>query len=562
MGSSWAGLLMLGLIGGSEGEAGLPLRGRIDREIESAAGGVVAAPATDAEFLRRAWLDLAGVVPTSGEARAFLDDPSPYKRERLIDRLLAAPSYARRMQQVFDEMWMERRSGTVVAAEDWRAWLFECFSANRPYDEMVRMVLEADGTGTRAERAPGRFLLDRGVEPNLLVRDIGRMFLGRDYQCAQCHDHPLVEDYYQRHYYGLYAFVSRTSAVTDPRTSRVSLAEKADGDVTFVSVFKRSVTGATGPRVLDGAELVEPAVEAGRAYVVAPADNVASRPVASRRALLGRELTGGSVAAFDRNIANRLWALLMKRGLVEPVDFDHADNPPSHPELLELLGREFRAGGCDIKGFLRELALTRTYARSSEPPPGASEDVSDPARFAVANLGPLGAEQMGWSVLQATGVLESYRSAEAARIDAVDTKLRDILAEIPGRREREIERRVHDQLAPAVSAFVPYFSAGEARPPDSVDANVHQALFLSNGGSVHSWLAPSGSNTTGRALARADADGVAEEVYLSILTRRPTADERAEVAAHLAGYPADQRAAAVRELAFALLASAEFRFQH
>ncbi len=356
--------------------------------------------------------------------------------------------------------------------------------------------------------------------------------------------------------------MSRTTAVTDPRTTRASLAEKAEGDVTFVSVFKRSVTSATGPRVLDGAEVVEPATEEGRAYLVPPGDNVASRPVASRRARLGQELTGGQVAAFDRNIANRLWSIAMKRGLVEPVDFDHADNPPSHPELLDLLGREFRAGGCDIKAFLRELMLTRTYGRSSEPPPGASEDVSDPARFAVANLKPMSAEQMGWSVLQATGVLESYRLTEINRIDGVDTKLRDILNEQPGRREWEIEARVHDQLAPAVSAFVTYFSAGEARPPDSIDANVHQALFLSNGGSVHSWLVPSGSNTTGRALARLEPDGVAEELYLAILSRRPTAEERSDVASLLTTYGGAKRAEAVKELAFALLASAEFRFQH
>ncbi len=196
MGLLVASVVMMGL---AVDAPAVPLRDRIDRIIEEAAGGAVAAPATDAEFVRRVWVDLAGFVPTASDACTFIDDPSPYKRERLVDRLLASIGYARRMQYVFDEMWMERRSGTLVPAADWRKWLFACFRENRPYDAMVREVLEADGSGVGQERAPARFLLDRGAEPNLLVRDVGRMFLGRDYQCAQCHDHPLIEDYYQRH---------------------------------------------------------------------------------------------------------------------------------------------------------------------------------------------------------------------------------------------------------------------------------------------------------------------------------------------------------------------------
>lgn len=553
-------LLTLGL-GAASDTSSPTLRERIDSLVEGSTGGAVAAPATDAEFVRRIWLDLAGVIPPVEEARSYIDDPSPYKRERLVDRLLSAPSYARRMQLVFDEMWMERRGGTAVPPGDWQAWLFRAFAENRPYDLMVRQVLEADGSGTREERAPARFLLDRGAEPNLIVRDVGRMFLGRDLQCAQCHDHPLIEDYYQRDYYGLFAFVSRTSLVTDPATKLAALAEKADGEVTFVSVFKKSVTSATGPRVMDGSELMESPSDTAHPYLVAPADNVRSRPAMSRRQRLGAALTSAEAPAFDRNIANRLWALVMKRGLVTPVDFDHSANPPSHPELLELLGREFRAMGCDIKAFIRELVLTQAYARSSEAPPGASEDLVDPSRFAVAGLKPMSAEQMGWSVLQATGVLASYTQSERTRMEVVDPRLRDIFDADSARRTRlewEIERGVYEKLNSSVSAFIPYFSAGEARPPDSIDANVHQALFLANGGSVHSWI----PTLVGRAMARADADGMADELYLSILSRRPSGEERGEFAAHLAARGLEKKGEAMRELAFALLASAEFRFQH
>lgn len=555
---------MMALAGSATSAQDLPLRERVDRLIESACGGVTAAPATDGEFVRRVYLDLVGFIPSVDEARDFIDDPSPYKRERLIDDLLARPEHARRMQHVFDEMWMERRPGNSVPRADWGDFLFRAFAANEPYDRIVDRVLAADGTGTAAERAPSKFLLDRQAEPNQVTRDIGRIFLGRDMQCAQCHDHPLIEDYKQQHYYGIVAFLSRVSLYTDPATQQVSMAEKADGDVTFESVFKKGIKHTTGPRLLDGPSLEEPKVEATVTYLVAPADKVRSVPAHSRRAMLSNSLTNGSVPSFDRNIANRMWALMMKRGLVQPLDLDHSDNPPSHPELLDLLAGEFRSHGCDLNAFLRELAMTRTYQRSSEPPPGASEDVSEPSHFAVATLKPMSAEQFGWSVMQATGVLENYRKAEESKL-AANPKLGAILgtdAERKARRPWVIEQGVYEQLSGAANAFVPLFSAGEARSPDALDSSVHQALFLANGGTVQSWLAPSGGNLTGRMMQASTPGQAAEDLYLTVLSRRPTPEEKAEVASYLEKAGAEQKPKAVQDLSWALLTSAEFRFQH
>ena len=225
-------------------------------------------PATDAEFLRRVCLDLAGMIPTSDEARAFLDDPSAYKRQRLIDRLLAGPEYARRMQDVFDVMLMERRDDTHVPATEWQAFLRRAFAENMPYDQLVTEILSADGTDPKT-RGAAKFYLDRLADPNLLTRDVGRMFLGRDFQCAQCHDHPLIDDYKQAHYYGIFAFLNRTTLFEDDKKTSM-LAEKADGDVTFTSVFKKKVTHKTGPRILDGPAVQEPSVPKGAEYLVAP----------------------------------------------------------------------------------------------------------------------------------------------------------------------------------------------------------------------------------------------------------------------------------------------------
>ncbi|MHC5543615.1 DUF1549 domain-containing protein, partial [Singulisphaera rosea] len=379
----------------------------------------------------RAWLDFAGMIPTSAEARAFLDDPSAYKRATLVETLLNSPRYARRMQEVFDTMLMERRPETNVPAAIWQAFLRDAFARNVPYDQLVREILSADGSDP-ATRGPARFYLDRLGEPNLLTRDVGRFFLGRDMQCAQCHDHPIVDDFKQAHYHGLYAFFNRSFAVAEA-SGVTTFAEKADGDVSFASVFKKKIVKTTRPRVIDGPEVDEPKVDKGQEYRVAPLDKVRSIPTYSRRARLPEILTSPEVPAFSRNAVNRLWALVMGRGIFHPLDMDHGDNPPSHPELLDLLAKEFVAMKYDIKKFIRELTATRVYQRSSELPPGASPGGLAPETFAVSMLKPLTPEQIAWSLMQATGVLEGTRKAVEQQWLGVDPKFRDLVKIDPKR---------------------------------------------------------------------------------------------------------------------------------
>ena len=288
--------------------AGESLHRKIDRTIDAKLEGDAAPPATDAEFLRRISLDLAGRIPTSAEARAFLDDPSAHKRQTLIDRLLGSPEYARRMQEVFDAILMERRDDTYVPAAEWQDFLRRAFAANLPYDQLVTQILSSDGTDPTT-RGAAKFYLDRLADPNLLTRDVGRMFLGRDLQCAQRHDHPLIDDYKQAHYYGIFAFLNRTTLFEDDQKVSV-LAEQAEGDVTFSSVFKKKVTHKTGPRILDGPLVPEPSVPKGAEYLVAPEKQkkVRTVPRHSRRAELAGRLTSEAVPEFSRNIVNRLWA--------------------------------------------------------------------------------------------------------------------------------------------------------------------------------------------------------------------------------------------------------------
>ena len=204
-----------------------PLRTDIDFLIRSATPNFdsLAAPvSSDEEFVRRIYLDLAGTIPTAEQTKSFLKDRSPSKREILVDRLLGSPQHAFRMQYVFDEMLMERRVGTDVPAADWQTWLRESFRNNKPWDQLVTEILSADGADEKL-RPAAKFYLDRKFDIDMVTRDMGRVFLGVDLECAQCHDHPDIDDYLQRHYYGLSAFLKRSYLFTDAKSKKKMLGE-------------------------------------------------------------------------------------------------------------------------------------------------------------------------------------------------------------------------------------------------------------------------------------------------------------------------------------------------
>ena len=349
--------------------APVPLHERIDALIESEFAGPLTPPASDADFLRRAHLDLTGMIPTAAEARAFFADPAPDKRARLVDALLGTPQHARHLATFFDLTLMERRVQKHVDVAGWQQFLFNSCATNKPWHLLAREILAADGAD-EATRVAARFHLDREADPTLLTRDTGRIFFGMNLACAQCHDHPNVADYLQRDYHGLFAFFNRTYLFTRDRDKKAFVAERAEGDVSFSSVFTKE-SGATRPRLPGGAQLTEPAFPRFTEYAVPPDakdKNLRPEPRFNRRAELAKAATESNNRAFNRNIVNRLWALLMGRPLVTPMDEVHSQNPAAYPALLDLLATDFAASGYDTRAFLRELARTRVYGRSFELP--------------------------------------------------------------------------------------------------------------------------------------------------------------------------------------------------
>jgi hypothetical protein len=358
-----------------------PLHVRIDRLVDGGQVGALAAKATDAEFVRRVYLDLTGRIPSSVEARAFLDNNAATKRRELIDRLLASPEYARHLAVSFDVSLMDRRADKHVKTPEWRQYLFDSFAANKPWDKLAGEMFISDGdknaTTAKAPRAAAKFIMDRDMEVNLVTRDMARKFFGMDLQCAQCHDHPNIADFYQRDYYGIYAFLSRTYIFQPDKKKPALLAERPTGEVSFKSVFT-SVSGRTRPRLPVGREVTEPVIKPGEEYTVKPnPKNKNQRPIPkySRRGRLA-ELAADN-RMFQRNIANRLWGHMMGRAVVEPRDGLHTDNPAAHPALLEVLTDGLVEMKFDMRAFLREVALTKAYQRSSMLPDGlATPDVA------------------------------------------------------------------------------------------------------------------------------------------------------------------------------------------
>lgn len=542
-----------------------PLHVRIDRLIEKGYQARKLKPAAvtdDAEFVRRVYLDLTGMIPTAEQTTAFLDDADPNKRSVLIDALLASPEYARQMQTYFDVMLMERQGSGNVPQDAWEKYLRESMAAGKPYNELIREIIAADGV-EEDQRAAARFLLDRPAETDVLVRDVARLLLGRDMTCAQCHDHPVVDDYEQADYFGLYAYLNRTIVFADKKSKKNMLAEKAATEVTFKSVFIPEDTHQAAAHVLDGPPVEEPEFPEGEEYEVKPVKDNSVRPVPKfkMRARLAEDLTADSVAAFRRNIVNRMWAMMMGRGLVHPVDLHHSDNPASHPELLDLLASDFQKQGYDLRGLLRELALSTTYQRSSQLPAGAKADDVPEEAFAVAILKPLTPEQLAWSMMTSVSLVDEARSAQQAAA-AKDKSIGKLAEDDPTRPVRVaefVEAAVHQQLKGNLPPFQTLFGERGAPRPE-FDANAMQALFLANGTSVHGW-----SKTAARTLVSAhgdDAAALAEELYLRVLSRRPDPSEVEPIAAQLADLEEAERHLLIGDLCWALLTSMEFRFNH
>lgn len=532
------------------------LHDQIDSVIERAHLGPFATQADDAEFLRRVYLDLAGTTPPVSVARSFLAETANDKRTQLIDQLLAAPEFCDHLADAFTIMLLERRAGDPISDYDWRRYLSESFRANMPWDQIAREILAADGLEAKSRPAM-KFIVSRGATSyDALTRDIGRLLLGIDLQCAQCHDHPSISDYKQAHYYGIIAFINTTNIVEATDNKELLLVQKGLlTPVEFKSVFT-GMSGTTGPQIPGRSAVEVPTFEKpDDAYEDHPRAGKLGTPKFFARQHLAQELASAENPQFARNLANRLWAMTMGRGLVEPLDLHHSGNPPTHPELLDLLAAQLVSMKFEVRPFMRELMLTKVYQRSSLLPESTATLL--PETYAVAILKHQSTEQMLNSTLQATGHLSVILSRiDAEQKKADEAKFTELQSDPMGLAKFRFEK-----LADIRHTFLTAFANPPGEPEDDFNPTLSGALFFDNDKLLREWLLPEPENLIGRLEKLTDEQAIVDELYLTILTRLPAEEERLAVVEHLQKN-SDKRSDALAEIAWGLLASSEFRLNH
>jgi tetratricopeptide (TPR) repeat protein len=288
-----------------------------------------------------------------------------------------------------------------------------------------------------------------------MVRDVGRIFFGRDVQCAQCHDHPLIDDYEQSEFFGILSFVNRTYLFTDEQRGKLAfLGEKAEGELEFASVFQPARGKTTARPVLPMALAMdaEPgAVDDADAYLISPAKDQRAIPRYSRRQQLAVLATHPENQAFNRNLANRLWSHLLGTGVVHPVDLHHSGNPPVSATLLRHLSDELVAQGYDLRAFVREVVLSQTYQRSLIPPD--LRTWGGPAGGVATLSAELAALEQQLAALaqpQANLAEELSRAREA--LDRAQAQVDRVQADIRATREELQKKRAErDQLQPPLT---------------------------------------------------------------------------------------------------------------
>jgi hypothetical protein len=508
------------------------LAGKIDQHIArrwAEARVEPAEPADDAEFLRRVYLDVAGRIPSVAEARAFLKDPRPDRRSRLVEQLLSGPRYSTHFTNVLRALLIPEANNNFLVRLQQRGfeeWLKRQLAKNAGYDELARALLTAPvggqglaGLGGGDAPSALAFYSAKEFRPENLAAGAARVFLGVSVECAQCHDHPFA-DWKREQFWSFAAF--------------------------FAGIQSRQLMDVLipAPEIPDRKELNIPGSERVVQARFLDGGQPEWKPQARTRDVLADWVASPANPYFARAVVNRTWAYLFGTGLVEPVDeMVGATSTASHPELLDLLAREFAEHRFDLKFLLRALTATRAYQLTSA---GAAV-ADDPTLFARMPLRGLTAEQLFDSVALATG----YRDSGSAGDD-----LRSLL--VGGNRS-------------ARSEFLTRFANPSSRAVEA-QTSILQALSLMNGRVI----ADATSLTRSETLAAVvDAPFLTtpqrlETLYLASLSRPPVPREldRAvrfiDSAVQKAG--PDQADAAYRaalaDVFWALLNSSEFILNH
>jgi len=473
---------------------------------------------SDAEFVRRAYLDLLGRIASADEAYAFISKKDAGKRAKLIDYLLEHPDYPKHMGTLMSNTLIGRKPmGRQVDKAALSNWLRLRFAENRPWNQTAREIITA--TGSNKDNGAVNFTLTHmGDGAVNLTSFTTKIFLGEQIQCTQCHDHP-SNDWKQADFWSINAFFkgirSEDVMKTDATGAEVyDHTELSDEPTDAFSTYEKrnAVVGIAFPTFLDGRK-------------------ISQGMEVNRREALGDFITDRENLQFARAFVNRIWGQLMGRGFVQPVDDFGAHNPPSHPELLDQLAEDFRDCDYDVKRLIRWVAASKAYNVTSMM---TKDNDQDDILFTHMQLKPMIPEQLFDSLLVATAAQKVGGDADRAR----NTWL---------------------------NQFVFAFANDEAEESSTFQGTIPQALMMMNGELMEKATGGKSGSFVAKLRERAmktrsPASYMVNQMYLSALNRLPTSKEMKHAAAFVNSNPDTLHV--LEDLFWALLNSNEFVLNH
>jgi hypothetical protein len=467
---------------------------------------------SDEEFIRRAYLDTTGVLPTAKETREFLGSEKPNKRDALIESLLTRDEFVDYWAYKWSDLLLVQSKNLKPAAMwSYHRWIRNNIAANTPWDVMVRNIVTAQGS-TLENGGANFFVLHE--DPRLMAETTSQAFLGMSINCAKCHNHPM-EKWTNDEYFGfanLFARVrTKTGAVEGENV--VFVADRGD-------VIQPLRGKPQPPKPLEGKPL--------------PIDDEADR-----RHVLAEWLTSPKNPYFSRSIVNRVWANFYGVGLVEEVDDLRVTNPASNEELLSAAAKFLAEHKYDLKALMRGILQSETYQRTSRALPENAADTRFYSRYYPRRLM---AEVLLDTLSQVTGAPTPFKGyPEGWRaIQLPDSNVDSYFLKSFGRPDREKTCECERTEEPSVT----------------------QVLHITNGDTLNKKLTAK-ANRLEKLLANNSApDKVVEELYLSALSRYPTETEKEKLVAALEDASDKERRQALEDIYWAVLSSREFLFNH
>jgi hypothetical protein len=473
---------------------------------------------SEEEFLRRAYLDIVGRIPTIKEAAGYLQTKESGKRQKLVEYLLNHPDFAKN----FANQWTVHLIGRKTRQRDvirgaLSAWLRQQFNGDRPWNEVVYDLITAKGSNK--ENGAVNFAmahLESGAVP--LTSVTARVFIGQQIQCTQCHDHP-SNDWKQADFWGINAFFMgiRREAVRATEASgkeAIDHYELSDEPTALYATFdkRNGLVGIAFPKYLDGRKISQGAD-------------------VDRRVELAKMIADPKNTDLARAFVNRMWGHFMGRGIVHPVDDFGPHNPPSHPELLDELAREFMNTGYDVKSLIRWITASQAYNVTSMM---SKQNEKDETLFSHMALKPMTPEQLFDSLLTATA------AHKAASGEADDNK-RDAW----------------------LKQFIFAFANDEDEEGTTFSGTIPQALMMMNGDLMEQAVGAKGGSFLADLLRDAHSQShtppalyMVNNIYLAALSRMPSTRERAAVQKFIDSYP--DTLSVLEDVFWALLNSNEF----